>query len=69
MTINVGMEQAYKLDLRKSKNVSMEMVAADFLIIQISMTELLSQIFSTDDKAGLLSWEGLHCTKQGKIGG
>ncbi len=45
MTINIGMESASQLDLRKSNNAAMEMVIAIFFIVGIYLTGLPSPAF------------------------
>ncbi len=42
MTIDVGMEHACQLDIRKSNNAAMEMAIDDFFTVRIYITRLLS---------------------------
>ena len=44
MTINVGMECASQLDIRKSNNAVMEMAIADFFNVRIYLTWLPSLV-------------------------
>ncbi len=44
MTIDIGMECASQLDIRKSNNVAINMVIADFFIVRIFLIVQLSQV-------------------------
>ncbi len=69
MTIDVGMEWASQLDIRKSNNAAMEMAIADFFTVRIYLTRLPSLVIF-NKLLSLPAWLGrilLYQTE--KIGG